>query len=727
VSNHSWLQNLRRLRAATNRPSLEVLEDRTVPSFSPAVSYPVGGLPVSPWVQNQPMVTADFNNDNVLDLAVVNDHGSGGSVSVLPGKGDGSFQPALNSPAGEVPLSVATGDFDGDGTLDLATANGLDVTVLIGNGDGTFQAPATVLFNDGEYPQAVAVGDFNGDGLLDLGVTSDTYFSYYGGDSYATVLLGHGDGSFSGPNVTWLGSYGYHYAAVAADLNGDSFDDFVTVNAYLNTVNVLFGDSNGYLQGPVHFSTEKSPRSVAAADLDGDGDTDLVTANEINKVSVLLGNGSGGFSAATQYIADWYATGIVLGDFTGDGHVDVATSNTFSSSLTVLPGEGDGTFSAPVSSAVGMHPSGVAAGDFNGDGWLDAATSNNDGANVSVLINDRSWPSSPPSSIRINDMTVTEGSTGTTTVGFLLTLSYAANVAVTVNYNTTDITATAGSDYTAASGTVTIPAGQTNAGIAVAVKGDAIAEPTETFAVNLSAATNATIGDPQAICTILNNEPRLTINNVTVTEGNTRSTNATFTPTLSFAYDTPVTVHYVTADGTATAGSDYTAAQGDFTFAPGETSKTITVAVTGDRAVEPNETFFVYLSASGASVYGQGLATIMDDEPRVSINDVAKKEGKGNGTTMFVFTVSLSAAYDQPLTVNYATADGTATVSDNDYVATSGTITFAPGETTKTITVVVKGDKKKEADEYFYLDLFGNSGNSLVTKSRGTGTILNDD
>jgi len=106
---------------------------------------------------------------------------------------------------------------------------------------------------------------------------------------------------------------------------------------------------------------------------------------------------------------------------------------------------------------------------------------------------------------------------------------------------------------------------------------------------------------------------------------------------------------------------------------------------------------------------------------------MTKSEGRKGKTTLFTFTVSLSSAYDQAVTMSFRTADGTATTSDNDYVAKTGTLTFLPGETTKTITIEVKGDSKKEADEYFYLDLSDNSSNSLFTKNRGIGTILNDD
>jgi hypothetical protein len=163
------------------------------------------------------------------------------------------------------------------------------------------------------------------------------------------------------------------------------------------------------------------------------------------------------------------------------------------------------------------------------------------------------------------------------------------------------------------------------------------------------------------------------------------------------------------------------------------------VLVNGDRLPEgipnaggPMETFFVTLSNLNYGVANSSATGfIRDDEPRITISNsyVAKAEGSKNHTTMFTFTVTLSVAYDEPVTVSYRTTDGTATTSDGDYVAKAGTITFLPGETTKTITIEVKGDSKKEANEYFYLDLFGNSSNSLFPymPTRGIGTIVNDD
>ncbi|HUE72041.1 MAG TPA: Calx-beta domain-containing protein [Pirellulaceae bacterium] len=223
--------------------------------------------------------------------------------------------------------------------------------------------------------------------------------------------------------------------------------------------------------------------------------------------------------------------------------------------------------------------------------------------------------------------------------------------------------------------------------------------------------------------------PVFSISDVSVVEGNSGTVSAVLTVTLSAASDQTVTVDFATADGTATAGSDYQAVSGTLTILAGQTVGMISVPVNGDRVAEANEIFFMNLgNATNATIAdGQGVGTIVDDEPRISISDVSKSEGKRGKTTLFTFTVTLSAAYDQAVTMSFKTVDGTATTSDKDYKARSGTLTFNPGETTKTITIEIIGDSKKEANETFYLDLYGLSSNALFTKSRGLGTILNDD
>jgi hypothetical protein len=189
-----------------------------------------------------------------------------------------------------------------------------------------------------------------------------------------------------------------------------------------------------------------------------------------------------------------------------------------------------------------------------------------------------------------------------------------------------------------------------------------------------------------------------------------------------------VTVHYQTADRTAVAGSDYQAVSGQLSFARGETSKSILIPVKGDRLAEPDEAFVVKISgARGAKIADcKGVVTILDDEPRISIYDVSAMEGN-SGSTLFTFTVSLSASYDQAVTVNYATADGTSTAADHDYVAASGTLTFAAGGTTKTITIQVSGDTIGEPDETFFVNLRGASTNALIVNGYGIGNIHDDD
>jgi probable HAF family extracellular repeat protein len=219
--------------------------------------------------------------------------------------------------------------------------------------------------------------------------------------------------------------------------------------------------------------------------------------------------------------------------------------------------------------------------------------------------------------VSIGDVTVTEGNTGTTNAVFTVTLSAPASNTVTVNFTTVNGTATAGADYAARSGTLTIPAGQLSATVTVPVIGDTTAEPNETFQVNLSQAVGAVIGDGQGVGTIVDNDPRfLRIGDVTMQEGRSGTRVFVFTVTLSAPSNVPVTVNYATANGTAKAGEDYNAQSGTLTFAPGQTTKTISIVVRGDAKREGNETFFVNLSnVVGAQLQdGQGLGTILNDD-----------------------------------------------------------------------------------------------------------------
>jgi hypothetical protein len=224
---------------------------------------------------------------------------------------------------------------------------------------------------------------------------------------------------------------------------------------------------------------------------------------------------------------------------------------------------------------------------------------------------------SVPASISVGNATIIEGNAGTRNAVVLVSLSAPGNQTVTVNYSTGGGTASAGSDYQAVSGKLTFAPGQTSKSILVPVIGDRLGEPNETIFVNLHAAKNATIADGRGVITILDDEPRLSINDVSQMEGNSGETLFLFTVSLSAAYDESVTVNWATADGSALlADNDYLPDSGTLTFAPGETTKTITVRVLGDTTVEGNETFFVNLSgASNAYLTrAQGIGTILDDD-----------------------------------------------------------------------------------------------------------------
>jgi chitinase len=220
---------------------------------------------------------------------------------------------------------------------------------------------------------------------------------------------------------------------------------------------------------------------------------------------------------------------------------------------------------------------------------------------------------------------VAEGNTGSKAVTFTVSLSQAAGSTVTVRYATANGSATAGQDYTAASGTLTFTAGQTSQQVSVTVLGDAAVEADETFTVTLSAPSGASLGAAKTSTVTITNDdlPVVSISPVSasVAEGNSGSKAVTFTVSLSQAAGSTVTVRYATANGSATAGQDYTAASGTLTFTAGQTSKQVSVTVLGDRTIEADETLTLTLSAPAGAVLGAGKTatiTITNDDNAVA-------------------------------------------------------------------------------------------------------------
>ena len=309
--------------------SVSILLGKGDGTFQTAINYGLGSGAHHP----TSAAVGDFNGDGKLDLAVAN--GGSNDVSVFLGNGDGTFQPALDYVTNSdlqsvVPSSVAVGDFNRDGHLDLAVANPGGLSVLLGKGDGTFEP--FVSYAAGSTPYWVAVGDFNRDGKLDLAVANE-------GSNDLSVLLGKGDGTFQAAVNYATGS---QPASVAVgDFNGDGKLDLAVANIGSNNVSVLLGQGDGTFKPAIDFGAGSNSRWVAVGDFNGDGKLDLAVANNASNggtpsVSLLLGKGDGTFQNAVDYTIGTQPDSLAVGDFNGDGRLDLAVADIGSSTVLVL-------------------------------------------------------------------------------------------------------------------------------------------------------------------------------------------------------------------------------------------------------------------------------------------------------------------------------------------------------------------------------------------------------
>jgi hypothetical protein len=417
------------------------------PATLATVFNPASGSPLSDKFAHF-AVSADFNQDGIPDLAVANVAGSG-TISVFIGNGDGTFQSAVNYPVEVNPQMLAVADVNGDGALDLIVANECatqecghgSVSVLLGNGDGTFQSQT--LFTTGSDSTFVAVGDFNGDGWPDLAVVNHD-------EGTVGILLGSGDASLFDPQVTYPVGRNPRGVAVG-DFNQDGILDLAVSNTSDGTVSILLGNGDGTFQLQQILSLPDSARPywLVSADLRNTGTLDLVVPDRgvSNQVYVLLGNGDGSFEPAAGYAVDGGPDGVSVGDMNGDGILDLVVPNTSGAQVSVLLGDGNGTFAAKTDYTVGDSPTSVALADFNGDGLPDIATSNDGSSNVTILLQARTetatatavavYPAGthdvlanyPGDADRVSSRSTTVALTGSSPISTLTTLAASPNPA----------------------------------------------------------------------------------------------------------------------------------------------------------------------------------------------------------------------------------------------------------------------------------------------------------
>jgi hypothetical protein len=435
----------------------------TTPRFAlaPGSPFAVGGSPGS-------VAVGDFNRDGKLDLAVANY--SSDNVTIRLGDGAGGFPTATGSTvgAGNGPTAVAVGDFNNDGKQDLAVTNLLshNMTIRLGNGAGGFPDANASTVSTHVGPSSVAVGDFNQDGNQDLALAhfGESIVNIAGG--VVSIRLGNGTGGFPAANASTVGAGQRPSSIAVGDFNRDGKQDLVITNIYSDdfnyTATIRLGDGAGGFPDTMSSAvrTGGGPSSVAVGDFDRDGKQDLAVANFYSdNVMIRLGNGAGGFpdSRVSTVGAGDEPQHVAIGDFNRDGKPDLAVANSLSNNVMVRFGDGAGGFPASMALMVGVgnRPRSLAIGDFNRDGKPDLVVPNGSAGNVMILLN---TCTATPCSGKISSLTFDKNPViGGDHVTGIVRLTCALNKDLVVRL--TSNKAAAQPDV----GTVTIPAGQTRA------------------------------------------------------------------------------------------------------------------------------------------------------------------------------------------------------------------------------------------------------------------------
>jgi hypothetical protein len=320
----------------------------------------------SPLSISSALAGGDLNGDGIFDLVVGN---LDGSISVLAGNGDGTFQTPTITPGVATVTAILVTDLNGDGKLDVITEGINTVSAFLGDGKGNLNLPSSFIVGSGPSENGgLAAVDLDGDGHMDVAVTNWV-------DVSMTVLFGNGDGTLRSPGVAPNPAG----PMITGDFNNDGKLDAVAVVASLNEISFFAGNGNGTLQNAVAVPVGRFPISITVADFNGDGNLDVATANTTT-ISVVFGNGNGTFQKPVSYGSSSNvgspSTFISAGDFNGDGKSDLAIVTRPVGSpavIAIMLNKGDGTFLPATQYAVHGFPQSLTFGDFNGDGKIDIA------------------------------------------------------------------------------------------------------------------------------------------------------------------------------------------------------------------------------------------------------------------------------------------------------------------------------------------------------------------
>jgi hypothetical protein len=611
------------------------------PTFAPPAIYSAGAA--------RSIAVADFNKDGKLDFAALNT-GSSGSVSLYFGDGAGAFAPSGSLiPLGNSPVSIAAGDFDGDGFPDLVVANATyvegEATVLLNRGlafDVRRSISTSNASTEHNTANSVTVADVNLDGKLDV-VLTDLAGGVRFSSNKVVVAIGDGTGFFPfGSSFQTSGGGSFPAHAVVRDFNGDGKPDLAVAHLGAGTgLVILTGDGTGnFTFGATTSAGGNSVSFIAPADFNSDNKVDLALQSG-TPIPVLLGDGAGGFGAAIFNSTGGAGHGnLTTGDFNGDGNTDLATADRGAGSVLVMAGDGAGNLSPAAAYEAGASPDFITAADLNGDGKSDLLVAGELARSVSVLLNtcgtgnaaanlNFSAPVYAARDEKVSALTVTVNRYGS--------LAGAASV----NYATSDGTAVSPLDYKAAAGTISFAGGEASKTFTVELADDTLDEPTETFNLTLSNPSgSAVLGTLSAATVNIFDDdppPSLSISGASVTEGDGR---ATLTVTRAGDASGVASVDYRTADtdtftvgcsdatgnnGGAYARCDFAAVVGRLDFAAGELQKTIDVPIIDDAHREGAETFQVVLSnpaGAGLSATTTATVTIQDNDAAGAANPI---------------------------------------------------------------------------------------------------------